>query len=82
MVEEVQLNKEMSTHSTSVSKGVKFRVGEDVMKAVIKSPDGMELRAEIKGGSISTVFNGEGLWEITTYDKSGLTIGWHKINVY
>lgn len=78
----IYLDEEISTHSTGISKGVKFRVGENVAKAVIKSPDGTELRAEVKNGSISTVFNKEGLWEITIYDKNGFSIGWHKINVF
>ena len=78
----IELDGEMSNHSVAINKGVKLVAGGKIVGALIKSPDGTELRANVKRGTISTVFNGAGVWEITTYDKDGLTVGWHKINVF
>ena len=78
----IYLVDDISTHTTNLNREIKFRVPNDVVRAVLKSPKKKEIKISVKNGYVSNVFNEEGLWEITTYDENGETKGWHKINVY
>ncbi len=70
----------------NINEGVRFNVEDDVVKVTSKSPSGEEGKLEIKkylrNRYVGAVFNEEGTWEITFYDKDGFALNWHKISVY
>lgn len=78
----ISLTEDISTHTANLNQEIEFKVKKGVVRAVLKSPEKKEIKVGVKKGYISNIFNEEGLWEITTYDKNGETTGWHKINVY
>lgn len=74
------------TKVANVNEGVRFKIGDNVVKVISKSPSGKEGKLEIKkylrGRCAGAVFDEEGTWEITFNDKDGFALNWYKISVY
>lgn len=77
----IEMVVERNSATAIMGQKTKFTIGASVIKVVAKAPSDKEIRCEVKKNMAYVVFEEEGSYNVTTYDKNGLSVKWFKVNV-